>query len=179
MGVATSIVMMGMALASGAAAYSSGIDTKKRAEAQAGIAAKQGELELKRSAQRAEEAMLELEDAKEYQQWKEDYVIPVLDKSISDPRQSDPAQMRASANLSRGIQVEAAQDTVAQGIQGGGFDIGGARHGAADWELSGARAGGDLASMGAAHEAVKQQGISNTGSLINAGRQVYKQQGII
>jgi len=179
MGVATSVVMMGMALASGAAAYSSSRTQAKRAEAQARIAGKQGELELRRSAQRAEEAMRELGDAKEYQKWKDDYVVPVLEKSISDPRQSDPAQMRAKQNLARGIEIEAAQDQIMGGIASGGFDIGGSRHGAADAELSGARAGADLATMGAAHEAVKQQGISNTGSLINTGRQVYKQEGII
>lgn len=179
MGVVTSVVMMGMALASGAMAYHSSREQADRAEAQAKIAGKQGDLELRRSAQRAEEAMRELEDAREYQQWKEDYVIPVLERSISDPRQSDPAQMRAKQNLARGIEVEKAQDTIMQGISAGGFDIGGSRQGAADAELSGARAGADLATMGAAHEAVRQQGISNTGSLIGAGRSVYKQQGII
>ena len=179
MGVGTTIVMMGMALASGVAAYSSSRTQAKRAEAQADIAGRQGDLELKRSAQRAEEAMKELEDAREYQQWKEDYVVPVLEKSISDPRQGDPAQLRAKQNLSRGIQVEAAQEQIAQGIQGAGFDVGGSRQGAADAEISGAMASASVAGMGAAHEAVKQQGISNTGSLINAGRQVYKQQGII
>jgi hypothetical protein len=171
--------MMGMALASGAAAYSSSKTQAKRAEAQGQIAARQGELELKRSAQSAEEAMRELEDAREYQQWKQDFVAPVLQKGIDDPRQSDPAQMRAMQSLGRGVQVEQAQDVIAQGVTGAGFDFGGSRMGAATEELTGARAGADVAGLGAAHEAVKQQGISNTGSLINAGRQVYKQQGII
>ena len=179
MGVTTTIVMMGMALASGAAAYSSSRTQAKRAESQGEIAARQGELELKRSAQSAEEAMLELEDAKEYQQWKEEFVLPVLEKSLSDPRQDDPAQLRARQNLARGIQVERAQDVVAQGITGAGFDFGGSRQGAADAEISGQLAGASVAGMGAAHEAVKQQGIANTGALVSAGRQVYKQQGII
>jgi len=179
MGVATTVVMMGMAIASGAAAYSSSRTQAKRAEAQAQIAGKQGDLELRRSAQRGEEAMRELEDAREYQQWKDDYVLPVLDKAVSNPRQDDPAQMRAKQNLSRGIQVEAAQKQIMGGIQSGGFDIGGSRQGAADAEISGNLAGASVAGTGAAHEAVKQQGISNTGSLINTGRQVYKQQGII
>jgi hypothetical protein len=171
--------MMGMALASGAAAYSSSRTQAKRADAQGAIAAKQGELELKRSAQSAEEAMRELEDAREYQQWKQDFVAPVLQKSIDDPRQDDPAQLRARQNLGRGIEVEKAQDVIAQGITGAGFDFGGSRMGAAEEELTGAQAGADVAGMGAAHEAVRQQGISNTGSLIQAGRSVYKQQGII
>jgi hypothetical protein len=171
--------MMGMALASGAAAYSSSRTQAKRAEAQGAISAKQGEMELRRSAQRAEEAMRELEDAREYQAWKDQYVTPVLQKGLDDPRQSDPAQVRAQQNLARGMQVEQAQDVVAQGITGAGFDFGGSRMGAAEEEISGAVAGADVAGMGAAHEAVRQQGISNTGSLIQAGRQVYKQQGII
>lgn len=179
MAAATTIVLMGMALASGAAAYSSSRTQAKRAEAQGEIAARQGELELKRSAQSAEEAMLELEDAREYQQWKDEYVTPVLAKGLDDPRQSDPAQLRAKQNLAQGVQVEQAQDMVARGITGAGFDLGGSRQGAADAEITGAQAGAQLAGMGAAHEAVRQQGISNTGSLINAGRQVYKQQGII
>jgi hypothetical protein len=179
MGVATTIVMMGMALASGAAAYSSSRTAAKRAEKQGEIAARQGELELKRSAQSAEEAVLELEDAQEYQQWKDDFVVPALEKSISDPRQSDPAALRAKQNLGRGIAVEGAQDTIAQGITGAGFDFGGNRQGAADAEISGSLAGASVAGLGAAHESVKQQGISNTGSLVNAGRQVYKQQGIV
>ena len=179
MGVVTSIVMMGAALAAGAASYSASRQQAKRAEKQAEIAGLQGNLELKRSANKAEEAMKELGDAREYQKWKDDFVLPVLNKSLSDPRQSDPAQLRAKQNLSRGIQVDAAQKQIAQGIQSGGFDVGGSRHGAADSELSGAMASASVAGMGAAHESVKQQGISNTGSLIGAGRQVYKQQGII
>jgi len=179
MGAVTSIVMMGATLAAGAQAYSASRTQAKRAEAQGEIAARQGELELKRSAQSAEEAMLELEDAREYQQWKDKYVGPLINKALSDPRQDDPAQLRARANLGRGIAVDKAQDVVAQGISGAGFDFGGARHGAADAEITGARPAADLATMGAAHESVRQQGISNTGSLINAGRQVYKQQGII
>lgn len=179
MAAGTTIVMMGMAVAAGASAYSSSGQQEKRADAQAEIAGKQGDLELRRSSQRAEEAMRELEDAREYQQWKEDYVLPVLDASIKDSKQSDPAQLRAKANLARGIQVETAQEQIMGGIASGGFDLGGARHGAADAEMSGARAGAEIATMGAAHEAVKQQGISNTGELIGTGRQVYKQQGII
>ena len=179
MGVTTTIVMMGMAVAAGAASYSSSRTAASRAEAQGEIAARQGELELQRSAQSAEEAMLELEDAREYQKWKDEFVLPVLEKSISDPRQSDPTQVRAGQNLARGVEVEKAQDTIAQGITGAGFDFGGSRQGAADAEITGARAGADLASMGAAHELVKQQGISNTGALIGAGRQVYKQEGIV
>jgi hypothetical protein len=171
--------MMGMALASGAAAYSSSRTQAKRAEAQAGIAARQGELELKRSAQSAEEAMLELEDAREYQEWKNQFVTPVLDKALDDPRQSDPAQLRTRANLARGIEVDQAYDTVQQGIASGGFDVGGARHAAADAELAQAQAGAAVATMGAVHEGVKQQGISNTGKLVQAGRNVYKQQGIV
>ncbi|MHC4575663.1 MAG: hypothetical protein ACYS76_16345, partial [Planctomycetota bacterium] len=96
-----------------------------------------------------------------------------------DPRQDDPAQLRARQNLGRGIEVEKAQDVIAQGITGAGFDFGGSRMGAAEEELTGAQAGADVAGMGATHEAVRQQGISNTGSLIQAGRSVYKQQGII
>lgn len=179
MGVATTVVMMGMAIASGAAAYSSSRTQAKRAEAQAAIAGKQGELELRRSAQRAEEAMRELEDAREYQAWKEEFVAPVIRQSLEDPRQADPAQLRAGQNLARGIQVEQAQQAVTGGIAGGGFDIGGTRHAAAAAEIQGAQAAGDLATMGAAHEAVRQEGIASTGSLIGMGRQVYKQQGIV
>ena len=141
MAAATTVVMMGMALASGAAAYSSSRTQAKRAEAQSKISARQGELELKRSAQSAKEAMLELEDAREYQQWKSDFVTPLLNKSIEDPRKSDAAQLRAGQNLGRGIQVEQAKDTIAQGVTGAGFDFGGSRHGAADAELTGAQAG--------------------------------------
>jgi hypothetical protein len=179
MAAATTVVLMGMAIASGASAYSASRTQAKRAEAQGAISARQGELELKRSAQSAEEAMLELEDAREYQQWKDEYVTPVLNKGLSDPRQDDPAQIRARQNLAQGDQVGKAQDVIAQGITGAGFDLGGSRQGAADAELTGAQAGAQLAGMGASHEAVRQQGISNTGSLINQGRQVYKQQGII
>jgi kynurenine formamidase len=123
--------------------------------------------------------MLELEDAREYQQWKETYVDPVVNKTLTDPTQSDPAQLRASQNLGRGIQADEARDVVAQGISGAGFDIGGTRHQAADEDIANSVESLNLATLGATHEAVKQQGISNTGSLINTGRQVYKQQGII
>ena len=175
----TTIAMMGVALASGAASYSASKTQAKRATAQGKIAARQGETELKRSAQSAEEAMLELEDAREYQQWKETYVNPVVNKSLADPTQSDPAQLRASQNLGRGIQASEARDVVARGVSEAGFDIGGSRQQAADEDIANSLAGQDAASLGATSAAVSQQGISNTGSNVQTGRQIYKQQGIV
>lgn len=179
MGAVTSIVMMGMAVAGAVAANSASRQQAKRAEAQGEISARQGELELRRSAKQVAEAKLELEDAKNYQQWKDDFVLPAMQKSLSDPRQGDPAQMKGGMKLAQGIQIEGARDQIAQGVTNAGFDFGGSRHGAADSEVTGATASADLATGAAAHEAVKQQGISNTGALINQGRQVFKQQGII
>jgi hypothetical protein len=170
---------MGVAIAGGVASYSSSKTQAKRAKAQGKIASGQAGIELQRSAQSAEEAMLELEDAREYQKWKDEYVTPVVEKGLSDPTQSDPANLRASQNLGRGLEAEEARGIVAQGVRGAGFDIGGSRHQAADADIANSMEGLETATLGAAHEAVKQEGISNTGSLINTGRQIYKQQGIV
>jgi hypothetical protein len=170
---------MGLSLAGGVMSYTSSQQTARRAEAQGAIAAKQGDLELQRSAQSVEEAMLELEDAREYQRWKEQYVIPAVQQSLDNPRQSDPAQVRASASLARGLQVDQSRDALDQGIVASGFDIGGTRHQAALSDLSSGSATSGLASLGAAHEAVKQQGISNAGAAVSTGRKLYKQQGIV
>lgn len=178
MAAGTTIALMGIALAGGVASYSASQTQAKRAKAQAGISERQGNIELKRSAQSVEEAMLELEDAREYQQWKETYVEPVLAKSLDDPRQSDAAAIGASQNLARGVEADQARDAITQGVTGAGFDFGGSRHQAADDDLANSLAAQDLATGGAAREGVRQQGISNTGSIVQAGRQVYKQQGI-
>jgi hypothetical protein len=175
----TTIALAGMAIAGGVSQYSASKTQASRAKAQSKIAERQGNLELKRSAQSVEEAMLELEDARGYQKWKETYVEPVLQKSLDDPRQSDPAAIRASQNLGRGIDVESAQDAITQGVTGAGFDLGGSRHQAASGDIANSLAAQDVATLGAASEGVRQQGISNTGSIVQAGRQVYKQQGIV
>jgi hypothetical protein len=175
----TTIALAGMAIAGGVSQFSASRTQAKRAEAQGKISARQGDLELKRSAQSVEEAMLELEDARGYQKWKETYVEPVLAKSLADPRQDDPAALGASQNLARGIEAGGIQDVIDQGVTGAGFDFGGSRHQAASGDIANALASQDLATMGAGQEGVKRQGISNTGSLVQAGRQVYKQQGIV
>jgi hypothetical protein len=179
MPVATTVALAGIAIAGGVAQFSASKTQAKRATAQGKIAARQGELELKRSAQSVEEAMLELEDARGYQQWKETYVEPVLGKMLDDPTQSDPAAMRARQNLGRGIDVGDAQGAIAQGVTGAGFDLGGSRHQAAGEDIANSLAAQDVATLGAASEGARQQGISNTGTTVQAGRQVYKQQGIV
>jgi hypothetical protein len=168
-----------MAIAGGVAQYSASRTQASRAKAQSKISERQGNLELKRSAQSVEEAMLELEDARGYQKWKETYVEPVMGKALSDPRQDDPATIAANQNLARGIGEGEVQDVITQGVTGAGFDFGGTRHTAATDDVANSLAAQDLATMGAAQEGVKRQGISNTGSLVQAGRQVYKQQGIV
>ena len=179
MPIASTTILAGMAIAGGVASYSSSRTQAKRASAQSKISSRQAGIELQRSAQSVDEAMLELEDAREYQQWKDKYVTPVLDKSLSDPTQADPAAVRARQNLGRGIESAEAREVVAQGITGAGFDFGGSRHQAADTDIANSIVTSGAGDLGAASAGVRQQGISNVGNQISAGRQVYKQQGIV
>ena len=179
MAALTTAALMGATLLSGAMSLRSSREEAHRAEAEARIAGEQGDYELKRSAKTAEQAMKELENARSYERWKQNYVLPVLQKSISDPRQGDPAALRAKSSLAQNVDAGTALDKINQGVSDTGFDFGGNRYQAAEAGISGALPSQSVAGMGASSEMVRQQGISNTAALVDAGRKLYKQQGII
>lgn len=179
MGVITTIVLAGTMLASAGMSYANSKSQAKKAKFQAGLSARQGEMDVKRSAQAVKEAKLELADAQKYQEWKDEYVAPVLDKALKDPRMPDPTDATARAGLGAGAQRQAGHEAGLDAAAGAGFEAGGNRQAQLDKGISATAGGSGVAALSSAHDTARQAGIANSGQLVNMGRQVYKQQGLV
>ena len=179
MGLVTSLIMGGAALFSAAKGYSDSRVASSRAKAQASLSASQGKYELSRTAQNLEEATQELEDARKYQAWKEQYVLPALSASLKRNRMPDAGDLSSRVTLARGIQAQQAMRNEAAQAADLGFDLGGSRQVSGLGGIVPAVAAQNTATTAQARGQALSQGISNTANLVSAGRQVYKQEGIV
>lgn len=179
MGAVTTTVLMGMMVGSGVQGVFSSRDAAGRAERQAELSARTGATETRRAAQSVEQAQAELADAQGYQRWKEQFVLPALGGILERARTPNATEAAGSQMLAQGAQAGQMYDAAAQGIQEGGFAFGGNRMNAVNQEINRGIPGAGVAALAASHDQAQSAGITNTQNVIQAGRAVYKPEGLV